>query len=131
MTFVFTIRSEMVASMEYVMQDSLKKIKNFEKVSEISKFQHEIFNPYRLIILVGLYKAGFQSFQQLKILTKMNSDGNLASHLRSLEKAKLIEYHKSFAGKRPITFYNLTDDGKEIFEAVIKSLEKLLAGLSM
>src|SRR2546427_8162165 len=100
---------------DYLQGTSLKQIKNFAMVNEIIDIGHEVFNPYRLVILYGLYTTKFQSFQSLKELTKIKSDGNLASHLKVLENQKLIQYHQLFAGRRPLAFYDRTDDGKEKF----------------
>lgn len=81
-----------------------------------------------MIILSGLYRAQFLSFQYLKDLTKIKSDGNLASHLRALEKQGLTGYHKGLAGRRTITFYFLTKEGKEVFQELMVGLKKFLEG---
>jgi len=54
------------------------------------------------------------------------TDGNLASHLKSLEKEAFIETFKSFVGRKPNTKYHLTTLGKIAFEAHISALEKLI-----
>ncbi|MCH7969179.1 MAG: transcriptional regulator [Thaumarchaeota archaeon] len=117
----------MVQESQFV-KDSLTSIKNFEKVNEISTFSPEVFNPYRLVILFGLKRAGFQNVQQLKRLTKIQSDGNLASHLKSLEKQGLIEYYRSFAGRRPLIFYYLTPLAEELIVELVDRLKNFLAG---
>ena len=119
-------RSLLAARNGLVLENSIEQIKNFEKVNEFGKINPEVLNPYRLLILFGLNRAGFQNVQQLKKLTKIKSDGNLASHLRSLEKQGLIKYKRHFVGRRPLTFYQLTDQGNEIFELVIKNMTLFL-----
>lgn len=64
----------------------------------------------------------FNSLKEYLDLT----DGNLASHLKALEKEKFIGVEKSFVGKKPNTKYFITKDGKRAFTDHLKSLEKLI-----
>lgn len=54
------------------------------------------------------------------------TDGNLASHLKALEKEEFIMVEKSFVGKKPNTKYLLTKEGKQAFNDHLKALEKLI-----
>jgi DNA-binding HxlR family transcriptional regulator len=54
------------------------------------------------------------------------TDGNLASHIKALEKEKFIGVTKSFVGKKPNTKYFMTKEGKTAFEDHLKALEKLI-----
>lgn len=54
------------------------------------------------------------------------TDGNLASHLKGLEKEEFISVHKSFKGRKPYTEYTVTDNGRKAFEAHINALESLI-----
>jgi DNA-binding HxlR family transcriptional regulator len=54
------------------------------------------------------------------------TDGNLASHLKALEKEEFIEMKKSFLGRKPNTRYSMTNLGKHAFEAHISALENLI-----
>lgn len=54
------------------------------------------------------------------------TDGNLASHLKALEKEEYISVVKTFIGKKPNTQYHLTDTGKKAFNDHLKALEKLI-----
>lgn len=54
------------------------------------------------------------------------TDGNLASHLKTLEKEGYVSYTKEFLDRKPNTKYMATDDGKDAFEKHLKSLENLL-----
>jgi DNA-binding MarR family transcriptional regulator len=54
------------------------------------------------------------------------TDGNLASHIKALEKEKFIGVTKSFIGKKPNTKYFMTKEGKKAFEDHLKALEKLI-----
>ena len=54
------------------------------------------------------------------------TDGNLASHLRSLETNNYIEVKKQFAGRKPQTSYRCTPEGKKAFREHLNALEKLI-----
>lgn len=65
------------------------------------------------------------SFNELKDLLEL-TDGNLASHLKALEKAVFIVVTKSFIGRKPNTTYKLTLNGRKAFELHLKALEELI-----
>ena len=54
------------------------------------------------------------------------TDGNLASHIKALEKEEYIGVEKSFVGKKPNTRYFMTKEGKIAFDDHLKALEKLI-----
>ena len=54
------------------------------------------------------------------------TDGNLASHLKSLEKSGYIVFQKKFLGRKPNTKYSATEEGQKAFVKHIKAIEKLL-----
>lgn len=54
------------------------------------------------------------------------TDGNLASHLKALEKGDYIGVKKSFVGRKPNTKYYMTKPGKKAFEEHISALENLI-----
>lgn len=54
------------------------------------------------------------------------TDGNLASHLKALEKEAFIGIEKSFVGRKPNTKYFMTREGKEAFDDHLTALEKLI-----
>lgn len=54
------------------------------------------------------------------------TDGNLASHLKALEKEEFIAVEKSFVGKKPNTKYLITQEGRIAFNDHLKALEKLI-----
>jgi len=54
------------------------------------------------------------------------TDGNLATHLRSLENENFIGVKKSFVGKKPNTKYFITKPGKKAFDEHLKALELLI-----
>ncbi|HTM65807.1 MAG TPA: transcriptional regulator [Flavipsychrobacter sp.] len=54
------------------------------------------------------------------------TDGNLASHLKGLEKEEFISVEKSFVGRKPNTKYFITKTGKVAFNQHLKALENLI-----
>ena len=54
------------------------------------------------------------------------TDGNLASHLKGLEKEEFISVEKSFVGRKPNTKYFITKTGKVAFDNHLKALENLI-----
>lgn len=64
-------------------------------------------------------------FNALKELLAV-TDGNLASHLKSLEKSQYISFKKEFLGRKPNTKYTATVAGRKAFVLHIKAIEKLL-----
>ena len=64
-------------------------------------------------------------FNSLKDLLNV-TDGNLASHLKGLEKEEYISVHKAFLGRKPNTNYEATATGKTAFRDHLDALEKLI-----
>jgi len=54
------------------------------------------------------------------------TDGNLASHIKALEKEGFIDIEKSFIDRKPNTKYFMTKDGKQAFDDHLKALQKLI-----
>lgn len=54
------------------------------------------------------------------------TDGNLASHLKALEKLSYIHVEKRFVGRKPNTLYSVTKKGEKAFNEHLAELEKLL-----
>ena len=64
-------------------------------------------------------------FTALKELLDV-TDGNLASHMKALEKEEYVAVKKSFIGRKPNTLYYMTKAGKKAFEAHLSALESLI-----
>jgi DNA-binding MarR family transcriptional regulator len=64
----------------------------------------------------------FNSFKELLDVT----DGNLASHLKTLENQQYIQVEKSFVGRKPLTNYSATKAGKAAFQKHLAFLENLI-----
>ncbi|WP_396635394.1 winged helix-turn-helix domain-containing protein [Maribacter sp. R77961] len=91
-------------------------------IDNINKlFDHRI----RLGMMSILVVNDDVDFTRLKELLDV-TDGNLASHTKTLEKANYIRIEKSFIGKKPNTKYSITKEGKLAFQKHIEALENLI-----
>nr|WP_319268016.1 transcriptional regulator [uncultured Draconibacterium sp.] len=82
-------------------------------------------NKVRLGVMAALMVNSRLSFNELKDLLEL-TDGNLASHIKALEKEKFISVNKTFIGKKPNTTYTVTSSGSKAFELHLKALEDLI-----
>ena len=91
-------------------------------LDDINKlFDHRI----RLGIMSILVVNDSVDFTTLKELLDV-TDGNLASHTKTLEKANYIIVEKSFIDRKPNTKYTTTKSGRTAFEKHIGALENLI-----
>ncbi len=91
---------------------------------------HKAFESrIRLGIMSALAVNERLNFNALKELLEV-TDGNLASHLKALEKETFIEVEKTFVDRKPNTTYAMTEAGKKAFEDHLKALEKLIRGVT-
>ncbi|MBU1373871.1 MAG: transcriptional regulator [Bacteroidetes bacterium] len=67
----------------------------------------------------------YYDFNSLKELLEV-TDGNLASHLKALEKEEYIIISKSFIGRKPNTQYAASLLGKQAFKKHLEALENLI-----
>lgn len=79
----------------------------------------------RLGIMSMLMVNDWVDFNSLKTHLDV-TDGNLASHIASLEKAKYIKVNKSFIGKKPNTTYSASAAGRRAFNEHLDALERLI-----
>ncbi len=91
----------------------------------IAGLNKQFENRVRLGIMSGLIVNESLSFNDLKDLLGV-TDGNLASHLKALEKYELIVVSKQFIGRKPNTTYYATVLGRKRFEEHLNALEKLI-----
>ncbi len=82
-------------------------------------------NKVRLGIMSALVVNEYLDFNALKELLDV-TDGNLASHLKSLEKSNYVTFKKEFRDRKPNTRYFVTRDGRNAFVKHIKAIEQLL-----
>lgn len=70
---------------------------------------------------------GPMEFTQLRGLLKA-TDGNLGSHLTTLEKAGYVAIDKDFVGKKPRTRVTITPEGAKAFRSHVAYLRAVLDG---
>ena len=93
---------------------------------DLSKLDKLIHEKARLGIMSLLAsRVERWAFQDLKSELKM-SDGNLITHLRTLEKAEFVDSEKIEGVGRAQTFYGLSEEGRTAFENYLAELEKIL-----
>ena len=91
-------------------------------LTDINKaFDHRIRLGIMSILMVNEY-ADFNTLKEILEVT----DGNLASHLKALEKENFIAIEKQFIGRKPNTRYSTTTTGKKAFKNHIKALERII-----
>lgn len=54
------------------------------------------------------------------------TDGNLATHIKKLEKEGFIGVEKSFIDRKPNTKYYMTAEGKKAFDEHLKVMEEII-----
>jgi DNA-binding MarR family transcriptional regulator len=82
----------------------------------------------RLGIMSALLVNEEVNFNDLKELIQV-TDGNLASHLKTLEENEYIKFHKGFVGRKTNTTYSVTKAGEKAFKAHLDALEKMIRSL--
>lgn len=73
-------------------------------------------------VLVSNNVYDFNSMKELLGIT----DGNLASHIKALEKEKFITVNKSFVDRKPNTRYKTTEKGRNAFRKHLEALEAVI-----
>lgn len=95
-------------------------------MKELLKDLNKAFeNKVRLGIMSALMVNDDLDFNSLKSLLDV-TDGNLATHLKSLESSEYIIVKKEFVDRKPNTRYLATDAGKDAFVKHIRAIEQLL-----
>ena len=91
----------------------------------LNKLDRLLENRIRLGIMSALMVNKSIDYNSLKELLSV-TDGNLASHLKALEKNELISVRKQFIGRKPKTSYSATNHGRKIFEQHLSALEQII-----
>jgi DNA-binding MarR family transcriptional regulator len=79
----------------------------------------------RLVIMSALAAAPELSFTELRDTLGM-TDGNLTTHIKTLQQEGYIAVAKSYQNKRPLTTCSLTKAGREAFAGYINLLEQIV-----
>jgi len=96
-------------------------LKGFDKLNKA--FDSRVRLGVMSILIVGEWVKYGELKERLDL-----TDGNLASHISSLEKLNYLEIKKQFVGKRPQTTYRVTKNGRQAFADHLDGLELLLKG---
>lgn len=91
----------------------------------IHKLDKTFESRIRLGLMSVLVMNDWVDFATLKELLEV-TDGNLASHVNSLEKKKYVEVRKQFIGRKPNTSFRSTPEGTKAFKDHLQALEALL-----
>lgn len=100
-----------------------KTLEDIELENKIFEIRPEFFNIYRFVIMNSLFRYGELDFPVLKNVSRSKSDGHLASHIRALEKSKIIISEKEEHDGRRRTFYMLTEQGQKEFKNLTSILK--------
>ena len=82
----------------------------------------------RLGIMSALLVNEDVNFNDLKELIQV-TDGNLASHLKTLEESAYIKVQKGFIGRKTNTTYSVTKSGEKAFKLHLDALEQMIRAL--
>ena len=82
----------------------------------------------RLGIMSSLLVNEKMSFNELKELIAV-TDGNLASHLKTLEDSGYLKVQKGFIGRKTNTSYSVTKAGEKAFKQHLDALEKMIRSI--
>ncbi len=89
------------------------------------KLDRVIHEKGRLAIMSMLAASPALSFTELREALKM-TDGNLTTHIRTLQEAGYVSVTKSFQNNRPLTTCALTAAGKKAFTNYINLLADIV-----
>jgi len=95
---------------------------NPEPFLQLDRVIHE---KGRLAIMSMLAATPELSFTELRDTLAM-TDGNLVSHMRTLQEAGYVAASKSMANNRSLTTCSLTVAGKKAFTGYVNLLEQIL-----
>lgn len=95
---------------------------NPEPFLQLDRVIHE---KGRLAIMSMLAATPELSFTELRDTLGM-TDGNINTHIRTLQEAGYIAVSKTYEKNRPLTTCSLTANGRKAFTAYIDLLEQIL-----
>lgn len=79
----------------------------------------------RLAIMSMLAASAELSFTELRDALNM-TDGNLTTHIRTLQEAGYVAVAKSYQNNRPLTTCSLTSAGRKAFTGYVDLLEQIV-----
>ena len=96
---------------------------NPEPFLQLDRVIHE---KGRLAIMSMLAASPELSFTELRDTLNM-TDGNLTTHIRTLQQEGYVSVSKSYHNNRPLTTCSLTAAGRKAFAEYIALLEKIVS----
>lgn len=100
-------------------KDDMNLIENLNKIFD---------SRIRLGIMSALMVNAEVNFNELKELLSI-TDGNLASHLKTLEESGYVKIQKGFIGRKTNTTYSVTKAGEKAFKTHLTALEKMIGSV--
>lgn len=95
---------------------------NLEPFLRLDRVIHE---QGRLAIMSSLAATPALSFTELRDTLGM-TDGNVTTHIRTLQEAGYLSVTKTYLNNRPLTTCALTPAGRKAFASYINLLEKIV-----
>jgi len=96
---------------------------------EIEQLNKIFDSRIRIGIMSALIVNEDINFNDLKALIDA-TDGNLATHLKTLEEHKFIKVEKGFIGRKTNTVYSITKTGEKAFRSHLDALEKIIKSVN-
>lgn len=93
-----------------------------ETLQQIDRVIHE---KGRLSIMSMLAASPELSFTELRETLQM-TDGNLTTHIRTLQEAGYVAVAKSYRNNRRLTTVSMTSGGRKAFAAYLALLERIV-----
>jgi DNA-binding MarR family transcriptional regulator len=95
---------------------------NTETILQLDRVIHE---KGRMAIMSLLAASPDLSFIEMRDTLGM-TDGNLTTHIRTLQESGYVTVAKSFQNKRPLTKCSMTPGGRAAFVQYINLLERII-----
>lgn len=96
---------------------------------EIGQLNKIFDSRIRIGIMSALMVNESMSFNELKALVDA-TDGNLATHFKTLEENGYISVQKGFIGRKTNTLYAITPAGEKAFRIHLDALEKIIKSMN-
>jgi DNA-binding MarR family transcriptional regulator len=90
-----------------------------------NRLDDTIHAPVRLSIMAALANADRIDFRYLRDLVEV-SDSLLSKHMTHLENAGYVTIIKGYQGKRPRTWFSITDIGRAAFASYLAALHDIV-----
>ena len=97
-------------------------------INPIENLNKTFDSRVRLGIMSTLMVNEKINFNDLKEVIEV-TDGNLASHIKSLEENGYIKVNKGFIGRKTNTTYAVTKSGEKAFQQHLSALEKMIKAM--